>query len=59
MLRATEVPGEGTDVRAACNQPSTGGVRPAGALGPVEAFGADDLETGCAGAGFHRESASS
>jgi hypothetical protein len=34
---------------------AAGGVRPAGALGPVEAFGAADLETGCAGAGFHRE----
>jgi hypothetical protein len=31
------------------------GVQPAGALGPVEAFGAGDLETGCAGAGFHRQ----
>jgi short subunit dehydrogenase-like uncharacterized protein len=33
------------------------GVRPAGALGPVEAFGADILERACANAGFHRESA--
>lgn len=31
------------------------GVRPAGALGPVEAFGAVGLESGCAAAGFHRE----
>jgi short subunit dehydrogenase-like uncharacterized protein len=31
------------------------GVRPAGALGPVEAFGADVLEGACADAGFHRE----
>ena len=31
------------------------GVRPAGALGPVEAFGADPLESACADAGFHRE----
>jgi hypothetical protein len=33
------------------------GVRPAGALGSVEAFGAANLEAGCAGAGFHREPA--
>jgi hypothetical protein len=32
-------------------------VRPAGALGPVEAFGADALETACAAAGFRREPA--
>jgi short subunit dehydrogenase-like uncharacterized protein len=31
------------------------GVRPAGALGPVEAFGLDSLETACADAGFHPE----
>ena len=31
------------------------GVRPAGALGPVEAFGLDSLESACAGAGFPRE----
>ncbi len=31
------------------------GVRPAGALGPVEAFGLGSLETACADAGFHRE----
>jgi short subunit dehydrogenase-like uncharacterized protein len=31
------------------------GVRPAGALGPVEAFGLSDLESACAAAGFHRE----
>lgn len=30
------------------------GVRPAGALGPVEAFGAESLESACAAAGFHR-----
>ena len=30
-------------------------VRPAGALGPVEAFGADALEAACAAAGFRRE----
>jgi hypothetical protein len=34
---------------------ATHGVRPAGALGPVEAFGLDSLETACAAAGFHRE----
>jgi len=33
------------------------GARPAGALGPVEAFGADILERACADAGFHREHA--
>jgi short subunit dehydrogenase-like uncharacterized protein len=32
------------------------GVRPAGALGPVEAFGLSDLESACAAAGFHRAS---
>jgi short subunit dehydrogenase-like uncharacterized protein len=31
------------------------GVRPAGALGPAEAFGADALESACANSGFHRE----
>lgn len=31
------------------------GVRPSGALGPVEAFGLDSLESACADAGFHRE----
>jgi short subunit dehydrogenase-like uncharacterized protein len=31
------------------------GVRPAGALGPAEAFGLDDLERACAAAGFHRQ----
>jgi short subunit dehydrogenase-like uncharacterized protein len=31
------------------------GVRPAGALGPVEAFGAGPLESACADAGFHRD----
>lgn len=31
------------------------GVRPAGALGPVEAFGLGRLESACAGAGIHRE----
>jgi short subunit dehydrogenase-like uncharacterized protein len=33
------------------------GVQPAGALGPVEAFGTGALESACADAGFHRESA--
>jgi short subunit dehydrogenase-like uncharacterized protein len=37
-------------VRAAAD-----GVRPAGALGPVEAFGAGSLESACADAGFHRD----
>jgi short subunit dehydrogenase-like uncharacterized protein len=32
------------------------GVRPAGALGPAEAFGVTSLERACAGAGFHRKS---
>jgi short subunit dehydrogenase-like uncharacterized protein len=32
------------------------GVGPAGALGPVEAFGLDSLESACANAGFSRES---
>ena len=36
--------------RAAAN-----GVRPAGALGPPEAFGVTSLERACAEAGFHRE----
>jgi short subunit dehydrogenase-like uncharacterized protein len=31
------------------------GVRPAGALGPVEAFGLDSLQSACADAGFSRE----
>ena len=31
------------------------GVRPAGALGPVEAFGLASLESACADAGFSRE----
>ena len=35
------------------------GVQPAGALGPVEAFGAGTLEDGCAAAGFHRPRAGS
>jgi hypothetical protein len=30
------------------------GVRPAGALGPAEAFGLTSLESACAEAGFHR-----
>jgi short subunit dehydrogenase-like uncharacterized protein len=30
------------------------GVRPAGALGPAEAFGLTELEAACANAGFHR-----
>lgn len=31
------------------------GVQPAGALGPVEAFGLESIEAACADAGFHRE----
>jgi hypothetical protein len=31
------------------------GLEPAGALGPVEAFGLAGLETACAEAGFHRQ----
>jgi hypothetical protein len=41
----------------AAGQAATDGVRPAGAPGPVEAFGADALERACADAGFHRERA--
>jgi short subunit dehydrogenase-like uncharacterized protein len=41
----------------AAGKAAAGGVRPAGALGPVEAFGADPLEIACADAGFHREPA--
>jgi short subunit dehydrogenase-like uncharacterized protein len=36
---------------------AAGAVRSAGALGPVEAFGAGPLESACADAGFHRERA--
>ena len=39
----------------AAGRAATQGVRPAGALGPVEAFGLDSLESACAAAGFHRE----
>jgi short subunit dehydrogenase-like uncharacterized protein len=39
----------------AAGRAATQGVRPAGALGPVEAFGLDSLESACASAGFHRE----
>ena len=41
----------------AAGQAAADGVRPAGALGPVEAFGAGALESACAAAGFHREPA--
>jgi short subunit dehydrogenase-like uncharacterized protein len=41
----------------AAGKAAADGVRPAGALGPVEAFGADILERACADAGFHRERA--
>jgi short subunit dehydrogenase-like uncharacterized protein len=36
----------------AAGQAAAGGVRPAGALGPVEAFGLGSLQTACADAGF-------
>jgi short subunit dehydrogenase-like uncharacterized protein len=39
----------------AANQAAAHGVRPAGALGPAEAFGLTALETACAKAGFGRE----
>ena len=39
----------------AAGNAATDGVRPAGAIGPVEAFGAAALENACASAGFHRE----
>lgn len=41
----------------AASQAATHGVRPPGALGPVEAFGLDALQRACAAAGFHRQSA--
>jgi short subunit dehydrogenase-like uncharacterized protein len=41
----------------AAGKAAASGVRPAGALGAVEAFGADILERACADAGFHRERA--
>jgi short subunit dehydrogenase-like uncharacterized protein len=41
----------------AAGKAAADGVRPAGALGPVEAFGAAALESACASAGFHREPA--
>jgi short subunit dehydrogenase-like uncharacterized protein len=39
----------------AAGQAAAAGVRPAGALGPVEAFGLGSLESACADAGFTRE----
>jgi hypothetical protein len=39
----------------AAGSAATQGTRPAGALGPVEAFGLRALESACAAAGFHRE----
>lgn len=39
----------------AAGRAATQGVRPAGALGPVEAFGLGNLESACADAGFSRE----
>ncbi len=41
----------------AAGKAATDGVRAAGALGPVEAFGARELESACAAAGFRREPA--
>jgi hypothetical protein len=41
----------------AAGQAAADGVQPAGALGPVEAFGAERLESGCAAAGFRRQHA--
>ncbi len=41
----------------AAGKAAADGVRPAGALGPVEAFGVDSLESACADAGFQRERA--
>jgi short subunit dehydrogenase-like uncharacterized protein len=41
----------------AAGKAAADGARPAGALGPAEAFGADILERACADAGFHREHA--
>ena len=38
----------------AAGQAAAEGVRPAGALGPVEAFGVGALESACAAAGLHR-----
>jgi short subunit dehydrogenase-like uncharacterized protein len=43
----------------AAGQAAVSGVRAAGALGPVEAFGLNSLETACADAGFSREPAPS
>jgi short subunit dehydrogenase-like uncharacterized protein len=39
----------------AASRAAAQGVRPAGALGPVEAFGLGSLESACVDAGFHRE----
>jgi short subunit dehydrogenase-like uncharacterized protein len=41
----------------AAGQAAVHGVRPAGALGPVEAFGLGAVESVCADAGFHRSPA--
>jgi hypothetical protein len=40
----------------AAEKAATHGVGPAGALGPVEAYGLADLESACANAGLSRES---
>jgi len=39
----------------AAGKAAADGVQPAGALGPAEAFGLSNLESGCADAGFQRE----
>jgi hypothetical protein len=39
----------------AASRAAAQGVRPAGALGPVEAFGLGSLESACVDAGLHRE----
>jgi short subunit dehydrogenase-like uncharacterized protein len=39
----------------AAGRAAADGVRPSGALGPVEAFGLGSLESACADAGFHHE----
>jgi short subunit dehydrogenase-like uncharacterized protein len=41
----------------AAGRAAADGVQPAGALGPVEAFGLEPLEAACASAGFHRQPA--
>ena len=52
---ATRLVHYGSILAWAAGKAAAEGVRPAGALGPAEAFGADALESACANAGFHRE----